>query len=93
MSISSTDGGLIELRLYHDGSFWVAENDSLSARGRTLPELDEAIGRTLKRDRAPSAEERVSVRMSFDNASIPQWIRQYSNHYFNRQVSLDLRDS
>jgi len=27
--------------------------------------------------------------MYFDNSTIPQWIRQYAQHYFNRIVEIE----
>jgi hypothetical protein len=82
---------MLELRLIHDGEFWIAENVELRVTGATLPALDRELARVLGRGRH-RGEAEIEVRMTFDNSVIPQWIRQYSNHYFNRVVSLNLNE-
>jgi hypothetical protein len=83
---------MVDFRLVHDGAYWVADDGQVSARGRTLPDLDIALAAQLRRhpERYPGGA--LEVRMTFDNSVIPQWIRQYSNHYFNRVVTLQLTD-
>ena len=70
----------------------LADDGQVEARGRTLPDLDVALAVVLSAhpERYPSGP--LEVRMTFDNSVIPQWIRQYSNHYFNRVVTLRLSD-
>lgn len=41
----------------------------------------------------PGEGEKVEVFMAFDNSTIPQWIRQYAQHYFNRILVVDSRSS
>ena len=36
----------------------------------------------------PGAGRQVTIRMTFDRSVIPEWIRQYSQHYFNRLVTV-----
>jgi dipeptidase len=82
---------MIEMQLTHDGVFWVARNDDIEARARELPELDREVARQLGELETETPLERsVQVRMVFDRAVIPQWIRQYAGHYFNRVVTMDL---
>jgi hypothetical protein len=81
---------MIEVSLVHDGTFWVARNDSWVARGKTLEDLDRAVAELLREDGNPELGRRVTVRMTFDRSVIPEWIRQYSQHYFNRLVTLDV---
>lgn len=81
---------MIEMTIHHDGLDWIAENDSLSAKGRTLEDLDQTVG-TLLRDRPDLKQgDKVRVFMAFQNATIPQWIRQYAQHYFNRIVEIEI---
>jgi len=81
---------MIELRLIHDGDFWIAGNGVWSARGRTLELLDDEVRSIVKKEHPGGDTKDLSVRMTFDNSTIPQWIRQYANHYFNRVISVDL---
>lgn len=76
----------IECVLRHDGRDWVATNDALEARGRTLEELDAAVAECLH-GVVPGGG-RASVLMTFDNSQIPEWIRQYGQHYFNREITV-----
>ncbi|OGL41212.1 MAG: hypothetical protein A2161_00805 [Candidatus Schekmanbacteria bacterium RBG_13_48_7] len=79
---------MIEFRLIHDGSFWIAENDSITAKGKSLEELDRDIETMIRQNNNSEDHEPLTVIMTFDNVVIPEWIRQYSNHYFNRKVLL-----
>ena len=74
----------IECILRHDGQEWVATSADIEARGRTLNELDEAVATSLREMGACGG--RTRVLMTFDNSQIPQWIRQYAQHYFNREI-------
>ena len=81
---------MVELSLRHDGQWWVADSGSWTARGQTLEDLDRAVATTAREAREAEAGQPLVVRMTFDNAVIPQWMRQYSQHYFNRLVTLDV---
>jgi hypothetical protein len=80
---------MIELSLIHDGRHWVARADSWTARGETLEELDQAVADIVRRTEEPSDGRLLEVKMHFDISVIPRWMRQYSNHYFNRLVTVD----
>jgi hypothetical protein len=79
---------MVELTLTHDGRCWVARNNFLAASAATLEELDSQVGRLLKQSGVLKAGEKLRVFMAFDNSTIPQWIRQYAQHYFNRVVDI-----
>ena len=79
---------MVELTLTHDGRRWVARNELLAAAAPTLEELDSEVGRLLKRNGLLKAGKTLRISMAFDNSTIPQWIRQYSQHYFNRVVDI-----
>ena len=80
----------VELILIHDGKQWVGHNASLRAQGETLASLDESVRRALRDSGAWPAGTRLTVFMGFDFATIPTWLRQYHNHYFNRLITLEL---
>ena len=80
---------MIELSLIHDGRHWVARADSWTARGETLEELDRTVAAIVRRTEKPTEGRQLKVRMNFDSSVIPQWMRQYSSHYFNRLVTVD----
>ena len=79
---------MVELTLTHDGRCWVARNSLLAAAAATLEELDSEVGRLLRESGRLKAGEKLRVLMAFDNSTIPQWIRQYAQHYFNRVVDI-----
>lgn len=79
---------MIELIISHNGKNWTAKNDLLFAEAPTLEKLDSDLERQLKQKGFLEKAEEVDLFMSFDNSIIPQWIRQYSQHYFNRIIRL-----
>ena len=79
---------MIELILTHDGKKWMARNDALVASAPTLDELDREVGRLLREAGLVRQGQTARVFMAFDNSTIPQWIRQYAQHYFNRIVEV-----
>jgi hypothetical protein len=81
---------MIEASLVHDGRFWIAWNDSWTVREETLEELDRAVARVVRDVEGPGVGRQVTVRMTFDRSVIPEWIRQYSQHYFNRLVTVEV---
>jgi hypothetical protein len=80
---------MIELSLIHDGRHWVARADSWTARGETLEEIDQTVAAIVRKTVKPIDGRQLKVKMHFDISVIPQWMRQYSNHYFNRLVTVD----
>ena len=73
----------MEMLIRHDGRNWVAENGAMTFRGSTLEEIDAQVSQFMKDEGLVGEGERVKVKMFFDNSTIPQWMRQYSQHYFN----------
>jgi hypothetical protein len=83
------DGVVIELIVSHDGKNWIARNDVLYAEALTLGRLDNALKRQVKEKGYLKKGGKLDMFMAFDNATIPVWIRQYSQHYFNRIVRVE----
>ena len=81
----------IDMVLSHDGTNWTASNDSVSLQAESLEALDRLVEQSL-RDQL-DVHDRLDVFMAFDNEVIPQWIRPYMNHYFNRIIELPLRQT
>jgi hypothetical protein len=80
---------VIKLILTHDGKHWTAKNDALCARAVTLEALDSEVKRLLKEQGYLQHGNKVDVFMACDESTIPQWMRQYGDHYFNRIVSIE----
>ena len=79
---------MIEFIISHNGKNWTAKNDLLFAEAPTLEKLDSELERQVKQKGYIKKGEDVDLLMSFDNSTIPQWMRQYSQHYFNRIIRL-----
>ncbi|MDI3497122.1 DUF5395 domain-containing protein [Archaeoglobus sp.] len=69
------------------GDVWVAENEEIVAKGHSLDELDRNLELELRK---AGYKGRVEVFMKFDYSTIPEWMRQFHPHYFNRTVVFDL---
>ncbi len=74
----------MELLIWHDGRDWVVKNEIMALSAPSLDELDREVARLLRQKGLVREGEKAEVFMVFDNATIPQWIRQYARHYFNR---------
>lgn len=68
---------------------WVIENDLLKSAAPTLDELDINLKKLLIDKKIIKKGEKARLFMAFDNSTIPQWIRQYAQHYFNRIVVVE----
>lgn len=55
----------------------------------TLQELDSDMRRFFKEQGLIRAGKKAEVFMAFDSSTIPQWIRQYAHHYFNRVLVIE----
>ncbi len=78
-----------EMVIRHDGKNWVVENGEIRFAAPTLDDLDQGLGRIMKQRGLLKKGETKEVFMAFDSSSIPQWIRQYACHYFNRIVKVE----
>ena len=79
---------MVDFDLVHDGNDWIASFEHGTAKGKSIEELDREVEKLLREKLGKSGQ--VEVRMIFDNSVIPEWIRQYSGHYFNRVVVVNL---
>ena len=80
---------MIELTIIHDGVNWIARNDVLYAEAESLRALDDELRELLKEKGYLNQGEKLDMFMAFDNATIPVWMRQYAQHYFNRIVRIE----
>lgn len=78
----------MECTIWHDGRNWVASHEGDTVSAPSLEELDREVEGLLRQKGMLKKGERAEVFMAFDNSTIPQWIRQYSQHYFNRVVEV-----
>jgi hypothetical protein len=79
---------LMEFVIRHNGKDWLVENEHLTVSAPTLDDLDKELEKRMKQKGLIKKGERSKVFMAFDNSTIPQWIRQYAQHYFNRIVEI-----
>jgi hypothetical protein len=79
---------VLDFTLTHDGLNWIAKYNQLTAEANTLESLDQKIKNILRENKFVKSGETKRIRFVFDNSTIPQWIRQYSNHYFNRIIEV-----
>ena len=92
MPLSCRDGPFQPVRyaqsftLRYAGGRWLAACEAFTVAAAGLGELDRLVERELGRRGLLAAEGPTRVRMSFDRRGLPEWIRQYSSHYFDRVV-------
>lgn len=79
----------IEMILDHDGNDWMVSNANLNVSAASLTELDRKLERALQPQL--SREKKLNVFMMTNNEIIPEWMRPFMNHYFNRLLELPLR--
>jgi len=80
---------MTDLRLIHNGTDWVADNDELEIKAKTLEALDNKVRAFFHQKEKDQEAKTTQVRMTFDNFCMPEFLRQYSNHYFNRTVTIN----
>ncbi|MBE9581401.1 MAG: DUF5395 family protein [Proteobacteria bacterium] len=80
---------MIELIVTHDGKNWIASNDALYAEAPTLEKLDNELKSLVKEKGYLEKGKKLDMFMAFDNSTIPVWMRQYAQHYFNRIVRVE----
>ena len=68
---------------------WFIRNDFITLSAPTLNELDSALKKFIRKQGIVKQGETYKVFMAFDNSTIPQWMRQYSRHYFNRILEIE----
>ncbi|MCK4391026.1 MAG: DUF5395 family protein [Desulfobacterales bacterium] len=81
---------MIEFIVSHDGKNWIARNDELFAEAATLEELDNTLRNLVKQKGYVEKRKKLEIFMAFDNSTIPVWMRQYAQHYFNRIIRVEV---
>lgn len=74
--------------LEYDGGNWILSNEQISITASELEDLDRALESSLKQEWKKGP---LEVFMKTDDNMIPEWIRPYMNHYFNRILELPLK--
>ncbi len=77
-----------EFVISHDGVNWNIINDSISVSSPTIDALDNDLAGKLRERGLLKKGETAKIFMAFDNNGIPQWMRQYAHHYFNRIIEI-----
>ncbi len=80
----------IHMSIRHDGRCWIVEKDDIRLSAPTLEELDEKIREFVLSRKDLHRGKKTRVYMAYDNYAIPQWIRQYSSHYFDRIIEVEI---
>ena len=79
----------LELSIRHTGQNWQVENEFLNLSAPTIDELDHLLKLLLIKEELLKKGETARIFMVYDNSTIPQWIRQYAQHYFNRILYIE----
>ncbi len=69
---------------------WAAEGQGVRVQAPTLAEVEEQVERQLRESGRFAAGEKVNVLMATDRGLMPEWMRPYQSHYFNRVISFVL---
>lgn len=75
--------------LDHDGRNWKVSGADIEVSAASLNELDRKLEHALKP--RLSVEKTLQVFMTSNNEMIPEWMRPFMGHYFNRLLELPLR--
>jgi len=79
----------MEFVIRHDGQNWIAEHGSFRIIDSTLDGVDAKIGDLLRSNGIVVQGQSLRVFIRYDISTIPAWIRQYSQHYFNRIIQVE----
>lgn len=79
----------IEMMIDHDGHNWIVSGEGVHLSAPELYDLDRELEKVLQS--RIEQEGRLSVLMTSNNEMIPEWMRPYMNHYFNRRLELPLK--
>lgn len=90
MAKKRSNQNLIEMTLGHDGRDWVLSNEDLVVSAQSLDELDKKLEKALQ-NRLQEEQSLEVHMMSNNDEMIPEWIKPYMDHYFNRVLELPLR--
>ena len=76
--------------LHSKGNLWLAERDGKRITASSMEELDSLISIDIRQEFIDHKGQDLNIRMYFDQSEIPEWMRQYANHYFNRHIRLTI---
>ncbi len=80
----------VEMILGYDGCNWVLSNQDLVVSANSLDELDKKLEEILSDKWQKDRPLEVHM-MSNNDDMIPEWMKPYMDHYFNRILELPLR--
>lgn len=69
---------------------WIAKENNITVSGITLEELEDNIKDSLRKSNRYEKQQIVTVFLGFDTKTLPEWIRPYHAHYFNRYLRFKL---
>jgi hypothetical protein len=80
----------LEFVLEFQENRWTAQSGDLRACGESIEELDQNIKAAVGSSGKFPRGRRVAALLLCDARVIPDWMRPYHGHYFNRLIYIDL---
>ena len=77
----------IYLKIYHNGEEWIAYNNEIEIKAKSIKDLDEKLRNHLKRKYGSGIK--VKILMEYDYEKFPFWIIQYHPFYFYRELEFE----
>ncbi len=74
----------LQTTIWHDGRRWILQGEGFKLSAHELDELDRKVIALVTKDQRFKKNKVKKIYMHFDMYTIPQWIRQYMQHYFSR---------
>lgn len=79
--------GRVEIVLKESDNGWIGLGDGFAVQGVDIAELEERIVSVVSGSGRFAPGTRVEVFVACDRGVIPDWMRPYHSHYFNRTIS------
>jgi len=77
----------LTLRYDYQSDVWIASCEDFTASAKKLVDLDKKIAKELRK---LGYRGKVKLYMRFDYSTIPEWMRQFHPHYFDRIVEIEI---
>lgn len=78
----------IEIMLSFSGNQWVASANAQEFKAASLPELERMLEFHYRNESGKQSGNKTVLHLRCNLDMLPDWIRQYHPHYFNRKLVL-----